>query len=710
MNIKTLPIIAVAAAFALAALLVGGGQIFLPPTALAQSPPNTPSSVSITRSDGSLTASWDAVSGATSYHITYSSNGGTSWSLASYDHPNDSITISNADNSKTYIVGVRARNEHGGSGWRNSAPAGPYTPSPPATPSSVTVTRADGALTASWNAVPGATSYHITYTSNNGASWSLAAYDHPNSSITITGVTNSATYIVGVRARNEHGDSSWRNSAPASPYTPEPTPTPTPTATATPTPTPTATATPTDTQACIKQDGSVHNLCIISAQPGDGSITFDWTWSRPSDFDETAEGFVHFGFERFDSQSEQWELYYLQVTDENQRNYTVQGLSNGAPYTVRMVASYYRSSSETPYELISGNTFVVTPVGPPPTPPQLPAAPTGLTARAGNGSVILSWNDPADDSITRYQYNVNHNDTSTGKFTGWSSWQSIAGSDADAVSHIFTGLTNGKEYRYHLRAVNAQGAGGGAPSSHPWYVTATPDESAPGSRDPDKDFNTLNAAGNAWPTGIWSDGTTMWVADGITVKIYAYKMSDKTRDPDKDFNTLVAASNTYPTGLWSDGTTMWVADGGDDKIYAYKMSDKTRDPDKDFNTLSSDGISLKGIWSDSTTMWVVDRLDDNLYAYKMSDKQRDNSKYLNPKKNKYALGLWSDGTTMWVSDDWLDEIYAYKMSDGAHDSSKNFLDSENKNAWGMWSDGATMWVADLTDGKIYAYIAYPTQQ
>ena len=321
MNIKTLPIIAVAAAFALAALLVGGGQMFLPSTALAQSPPNTPSSVSITRSDGSLTASWDAVSGATSYHITYSSDNGTSWSLASYDHPNDSITISNADNSKTYIVGVRARNEHGGSGWRNSPPAGPYTPSQPGTPSSVTVTRADGALTASWNAVPGATSYHITYTSNNGASWSLAALNHPDSSITISNVDNSKTYIVGVRARNEHGDSSWRNSAPASPYTPEPTPTPTPTATATPrptptpTPTPTATATPTNTvpQACINQDGSVHNLlCIISAQPGDGSITFNWTWSRPSDFDE-AKGFVHFGFERFDSQSEQWELYYLQV-------------------------------------------------------------------------------------------------------------------------------------------------------------------------------------------------------------------------------------------------------------------------------------------------------------------------------------------------------------------------------------------------------------
>ena len=253
MSIKTLPIIAVAAAFALAALLLfGGGQMFQPSTAQAQSPPGTPSSVSVTRADGSLTASWDAVSGATSYHITYTSNNGASWSLAALNHPSNSITISSIDNSKTYIVGVRARNEHGDSIWRNSAPSGPFTPSAPATPSSVSVARADGTLAASWDAVSGATSYHITYTSNNGTSWSLGALNHPDSSITISDVDNAKTYIVGVRARNSAGDSWWRNSAPAGPFQPPaPVPTatytPTPTATYTPTPTATSTATPTAT-------------------------------------------------------------------------------------------------------------------------------------------------------------------------------------------------------------------------------------------------------------------------------------------------------------------------------------------------------------------------------------------------------------------------------------------------------------------------------
>ena len=90
---------------------------------------------------------------------------------------------------------------------------------------------------------------------------------------------------------------------------------------------------------------------------------------------------------------------------------------------------------------------------------------------------------------------------------------------------------------------------------------------APYNHDPDNDFNTLQAAGNNF--GLWSDGTTLWVADYVADKIYAYNLSTKARDPNNDFNTLRAAGNNSPTGLWSDGTTLWVGDVEDEKIYAY---------------------------------------------------------------------------------------------------------------------------------------------
>ena len=78
-------------------------------------------------------------------------------------------------------------------------------------------------------------------------------------------------------------------------------------------------------------------------------------------------------------------------------------------------------------------------------------------------------------------------------------------------------------------------------------------------------------SGNDNPAGIWSNGTTMWVSDFGAEKLYAYTLSDGTRDADKDFDTLIAAGNDSPVGIWSDETTMWVVDWSDEKVYAYNL-------------------------------------------------------------------------------------------------------------------------------------------
>ena len=223
------------AAGVLAALLLAGMMAAVAPPAAAQSAPATPSSVTVTRADGTVTASWPSVAGADSYHVTYSTTDGASWQLAALNHPapNDatvSITISGADNAKTYIVAARARNTVGDSGWRNSASAGPWTPpdqaTPPATPSSVTVTRANNTVVASWPSIADAVSYHVTYRTTDGA-WQLASLDHTSASITISGADNAKTYIVAARAKSADGLwSGWRNSPPAGPYALQPTPAP----------------------------------------------------------------------------------------------------------------------------------------------------------------------------------------------------------------------------------------------------------------------------------------------------------------------------------------------------------------------------------------------------------------------------------------------------------------------------------------------------
>ena len=223
---------------------------------------------------------------------------------------------------------------------------------------------------------------------------------------------------------------------------------------------------------------------------------------------------------------------------------------------------------------------------------------------------------------------------------------------------------------------------------------------------PDKDFDTLRAAGNRNPTGIWSNGTTMWVADR-RAKIYAYNMRTRARDRGREFNTL-ATENESPAGIWSDGTTMWVVDLADGRIYAYSMRSKAHDPNKGFYLAVEHDVP-EGIWSDGTTMWVKESSYqfDKIYAYNMRSKARDPNKDFNTLKDageQSTDGIWSDGTTMLVADGYRHKIYAYNMRSKARDRGKEFdLAAGNTSPTGIWSDGTTIWVADYDRGHIYAY-------
>ena len=94
----------------------------------------------------------------------------------------------------------------------------------------------------------------------------------------------------------------------------------------------------------------------------------------------------------------------------------------------------------------------------------LPAAPTGLTAAAGNGQVVLTWSNPSDASITGYE--LRHGKTGV---RGSAAWTAIPGAGATTTTHTVPGLDNGSEYSFRLRAVNP--AGDGAETG---WVTATP--------------------------------------------------------------------------------------------------------------------------------------------------------------------------------------------------------------------------------------------
>ena len=88
-----------------------------------------------------------------------------------------------------------------------------------------------------------------------------------------------------------------------------------------------------------------------------------------------------------------------------------------------------------------------------------PLAPENLRAQAGNTEATLRWDAPLASTpdhgqpVLHYEYRVKVGTAAFG------SWTTIPNSDGSTRSHKFTGLTNGTEYTYEVRAENVAGDG-----------------------------------------------------------------------------------------------------------------------------------------------------------------------------------------------------------------------------------------------------------
>ena len=473
----------------LALLILAATAVLWASSAAANSPPATPASVTVTRSADSLYIDWEAIPGATKYHVTYSSDNGNSWASAGDSLTGDSVSFGNTDPAKTYVAAVRAGNAHGWSGWRNSPPIQPDgSTAPPAAPTPISISREDGTLTASWSEPASASKYHVTYSSNNRGSWSAPSCgDNCSNGVTLNNVDNAKTYIVAVRAGNDTGWSGWSHSAPSGPFGPVAPPTPGP----------------------------------FTVTRADGTLTA--TWDAVSGADK-----YHINYSSDNKNS--WQTYssnYNQIT-------ITRNVDNSKTYYIAVRAGKNVSNGT----LWSGwrNSAASGPIGQP------PATPASVSVSRGNGTLSVSGYGVSD--ATRYHVNYSSD--------GGNSW-SVASNNHTGTTITISGVNNAKAYIVAVRAGNTNGWSGwrNSAASGPSHPPAAP-ASVTLNRPCEKFTVTWapSAGATSYDVNTSSTNRKSWIRalSDVEHNVWVFAVWSK----DKSYHAAVRARNAAGVSGWTD--------------------------------------------------------------------------------------------------------------------------------------------------------------
>ena len=190
----------------------------------------------------------------------------------------------------------------------------------------------------------------------------------------------------------------------------------------------------------------------LAAAASDESVTL--TWRAPADDGGSAIVRYQVRYQETGGSYSEWSTV---SGGAGATSTTVRGLENGKSYDfqVRAMNSVAAGEAATASATLAESA---------------PGAPANLTATGGDEQVALSWGAPDDggSQILRYEYRYGAVGESYGN------WATVSGGP-NATSLTVTGLTNGTEYGFQVRAVNSISEGLEA------AATATPgrDPSAP---------------------------------------------------------------------------------------------------------------------------------------------------------------------------------------------------------------------------------------
>ena len=454
--------------------------------------PGAPTAVSASPGNTKATVSWTAPadnggSAVTSYVVTATPGGAT----ATVSAPTTSTDVNGLTNGTAYTFTVHAVNAAGAG--PESSPSNATTPrAVPGAPTGVSATAGDASAVVTWtpptsNGGSAITAYTVT-SSPGGITATVLA---PETSATVSGLTNGTAYTFTVHATNAAGDGP--ESAPSSAVTPVTNPTapsgvtavagnakatvtwavpaddggsPIVSYTVTSAPdghTSTVAAGTTTTDVTGLTNGTSYTFTVhatngsgpsaesapsnavtprtvpgaptaVGATPGNGTALV--TWTAPTD----DGGAPISGYTVTASPGG-----LTQDAAGSATSASVSGLTNGTSYTFTVHATNVAGSSAE-----SDPSSAVTPA-------TVPGVPTGVSATPDNASATVSWTAPADNggaALTGYTVTASPGGTTKTVAPG-------------VVSTSMTGLSNGTPYTFTVHATNSAGSSAESGASAP---------------------------------------------------------------------------------------------------------------------------------------------------------------------------------------------------------------------------------------------------
>ena len=392
--------------------------------------PDKPTNLVATRGDTEVGLTWTASgnNGESIDEHQYTYDSGATWTTIDYSAPGGanatSYTVTGLTNGTEYTFAVRAVNDI--DAGAASDDANPVTPAGvPDKPTNLVATRGDTEVGLTWTASGnnGESIDEHQYTFDSGATWTTIDYSAPGganaTSYTVTGLTNGTEYTFAVRAVNDIDAGAASDDA--NPVTPA---------------------------------GVPDKPTNLVATRGDTEVGL--TWSASGNNGESIDEHQY----TYDSGATWTTIDYSAPGGANATSYTVTGLTNGTEYTFAV-----RAVNDIDAGAASDDANPVTPAG-------VPDKPTNLVATRGDTEVGLTWTASGNngESIDEHQYT----------FDSGATWTTILNSappsGANATSYTVTGLTNGTEYTFAVRAVNDIDAGAASDDANPVTPAGVPDK------------------------------------------------------------------------------------------------------------------------------------------------------------------------------------------------------------------------------------------